>query len=103
MKTINITGEELKAIGYPEGKMIGLAIRTVEAHYQNVEKEKVLALLLKAKDYPENCLDDEALGPLAKAFQKERERIELSKNDLVLKQNSDPYAVFGKDFIEQGA
>ena len=65
MNKLNIKGEDLKSIGYPEGKAIGIAIKLVEQNYCELEREEVMAILTKVLQYPENFLDDEILESIA--------------------------------------
>lgn len=99
MNKLNINGENLKALGYPEGKAIGIAIKTAAGNYAKLAKEDVLALLTKVLQYPENFLDDEVLGAIA------QELIEKpNENPLIaLKEQGEAYTVFGAANIEQGA
>lgn len=94
-----ITGEDLKSIGYPEGKAIGTAIKTIAQHYQQVSKEDILNLLTKVVEQPENFLDDENLEAIAQDLI-EREQVDST---IALKDTTDTYSIFGADHIEEGA
>jgi tRNA-splicing ligase RtcB (3'-phosphate/5'-hydroxy nucleic acid ligase) len=96
-------GSDLITIGYPEGKIIGLAIKIVNTHFLNTDKEKVKALLIKLRQYPENFLDDEVLAPLAKAFIEEANRLLEEEQNIKLNTERLPYKIFGSEFIEPGA
>ncbi len=105
MNKLNINGENLKEIGYPQGKAIGVAIKVIEKNFRNSNREEVLTILTKVLANPENYLDDEILSEIA---QKLIEREELLKDEdtrpiIELKQNNPGYAVFGSEHIEQGA
>lgn len=101
MNHAKITGDDLRDIGYPEGKAIGTAIRTIEQHYRNVEREEILAAMNSVQRAPEHFLDDEVMGPIAKDL------LEKPKNDegqlIPLKETGDAYTVYGADHIEAGA
>jgi len=99
MNKLNIKGEDLKSIGYPEGKAIGIAIKVVEQNYCELEREDVMAILTKVVQYPENFLDDEILESIA------QELIEKTNEDatIALKEIGGSYSVFGAENIEQGA
>ncbi|MCZ8285514.1 MAG: RtcB family protein, partial [Bacteroidia bacterium] len=101
MNKLNITGDNLKAIGYPEGKAIGIAIKLTEQHYRDLEREEVLAILTKVVQYPENFLDDEVFASLAQAL------IEKPKDEdagiIPLNETGKAYKIFGADHIEEGA
>lgn len=96
----NINGNDLLSRGYSQGKVLGLALETAKVLNQ-LSYEELLALLKKVKDYPENFLDDEKLQPLAAAMIEES-RIP-SDATIALVENAPRYAVYGKDFIEEGA
>ena len=101
MNKLNINGEDLKALGYPQGKSIGLAIGLIERNYRNNDREDVLALLKKTLQYPENFLDDEVLGKLAQSL---IEKPQTEEGPVIpLKEEKQTYSVYGKNFIEQGA
>jgi tRNA-splicing ligase RtcB (3'-phosphate/5'-hydroxy nucleic acid ligase) len=102
MNKLNITGDDLMELGYPQGKAIGTAIRIIEQNFRNSEREEVLALLLKIFQYPESFLDDKVLSPIASELvikPKLEDGIEVTP----LKENSDDYAIYGKQYIEKGA
>ena len=98
---MNIKGKDLLAVGYTEGKIMGLALEIVAAHFGEKAKGEVMATLKKIKVSPELFLDDEVLEPLATAL------IEESKapvdETIALKENAGEYQVFGGDHIEDGA
>ena len=101
MNTLKISGEDLKAIGYPQGKALGAAIKAIEKHYRGSERGEVLALFKKALLYPENFLDDEALGKVAQSLIEKTKAAESAA--IPLKQTGDAYTVFGPENIEEGA
>ncbi len=104
MNKLNIKGEDLKTIGYPEGKAIGCAIKTMDQNFRELNREDVLAIFTKVIQYPENFLDDEILGAVAQALiEKPKEDKENEGPIIPLKEVGDAYAVFGAENIEQGA
>jgi tRNA-splicing ligase RtcB len=97
---LNISGEDLLDLGYPQGKVIGTAIAIIEQHFKEKDREEILALLLKVFQYPENFLDDPVLCPIA------NDLIEKTKTDQAetrLKAHPDEYAIYGLQYIEPGA
>ena len=62
-----IKGEDLKNLGYREGKILGMALLATQ-NLKNVKKEEALILLRKVKDYPESFLDDPEMKALAQAM-----------------------------------
>ncbi len=99
MNTFNITAAELMSLGYAEGKALGLAIKTAEQNNVWPDKEAALAELKKVLQYPENFMDDEVLGAIA------RELAPKAEDDAIipLKEQADAYQAFGAEYIEQGA
>jgi tRNA-splicing ligase RtcB (3'-phosphate/5'-hydroxy nucleic acid ligase) len=65
MKTLILTGQELKLIGYPQGKIIGLIIRKVSENYTDEQKEYVLNLLKGILKRPDRFLYNEKFGEAA--------------------------------------
>lgn len=101
MNKQNITGNDLKHIGYPEGKAIGTAIRIIEQHYRASDRDDILAVLTKVVQYPENYLDDTILGNIAQAL---IEKPETNDAPVIpLKECGEQYTVFGADHIDAGA
>jgi tRNA-splicing ligase RtcB len=101
MNKVNISGDELMELGYPQGKAIGTAIRVIEKNFSEAEKEEVLAIMLKVFQYPENFLDDAVLSPIAKDLDEQNKANE--NTEIPLKENPDDFAVYGKQHIEPGA
>jgi tRNA-splicing ligase RtcB len=101
MNKLNIKGEDLKSIGFPQGKAIGIAIKKIEQNYRDFTREDVLVILKKLIQYPENFLDDETLGEIA------QELIEKPIMDeqpvISLKEKGEIYSIFGGDNIDTGA
>lgn len=96
-----ITGKTLQALGYKEGKTVGLALDIIEANFKDTEANEVQKLLKKVRNYPESFLDDPVLANLAKAILEE----DLPKTDgnISLNAVAKPYVTFGEDYIEEGA
>ncbi len=97
-----ITGDDLIALGYPQSKVIAIVLQAVEAGYANEPRATVLAELRKLLQYPENFLDDETLGPVARALGEEAARQEREA-EIPLREQAEDYAVFGAENIEPGA
>lgn len=96
-----IKGKDLLALGYTEGKILGLALEIAATAFAEADQQKTLTTLKRVQKTPESYLDDAVLAPLAAAL------IEASKPPLntiiALKQTVDAYAIFGKEQIEEGA
>jgi len=100
MSTQLINGADLIALGYPESKATGVALKTIEQHYTGTSKEDVLVIMAKVLQSPENYLDDEILAAIGTALiEKPAEEEQI----IPLKEIAEKYTVFGAANIEQGA
>lgn len=95
-----INGNDLLDIGYTQGKILGLALETVQ-HLPLAPKEELLALMKKIKDYPESFLDDPLLENLATAMIEEANT--PADTTIALREDAPGYAVYGAGAIEEGA
>lgn len=91
MATSKLTGRELRQLGYPEGKAIGIALKTMESHYKGKSKKLKLDLLQRVAENPAFYQKHEMLAPIAKGLIIKREHNEtLPLNDLRI-----PYQIYG--------
>jgi len=100
MKTL-LNGNDLIAIGYTQGKVLGLALDTVNTHFEEQAPELTLAMLQKVKARPEAFLDDEKLEALATALIEEANA--PADDTIALVQHANDYAIYGEAYIETGA
>jgi tRNA-splicing ligase RtcB len=96
----NINGNDLLAIGYKPGEILGLAIKTALKLIE-LTFDEATALLKKVKENPENYLDDEIMEPLASAMIEEANA--PADEVISLKTHADEYVRYGEAFIEEGA
>ena len=91
-------GKDLIEIGYPEGKVIGLALSVVEEHYASKSKRFKRDLLKKVLRYPHNYVKSPEMSAVARALLQpdKPETLELNENRL-------PYKIYGEAGIEAGA
>ena len=95
-----LNGNDLLAIGYSEGKIMGLALGLLAGH-KDLPGEEALVLLKMIREHPENFLDDEKWEVLATAM---IEDARASREETIaLREEVNEYAVYGADFIEEGA
>jgi tRNA-splicing ligase RtcB len=99
MNRLNITGVDLRLLGYPEGRVIGAAIKTVEQNYAGHRREDILDILQKVLHNPALFLDDKVLEPIA------RELLVKPDEDIIidLKEIGIPFSIYGSENIAQGA
>ena len=60
-----ITGNNLKKIGFIEGKALGVALDVIEKEYNTLTLADKLALLKQVLENPTLYIDDAKLSPLA--------------------------------------
>ena len=100
MSKLKISGKELRAIGYPEGPVISVAMNVMQKKYKHHTKEEVMELLKAVLASPANYLDDAVLALIAKQLMPEEKETE---GELSLNQNGIQFNVFGSEHIEQSA
>ncbi len=96
-----INGADLLSIGFKEGPLLGLALDIATTKFKEKKKKAILAIMKKAKEYPENFLDDEIIEPLAKAMIEEANAPKDETIQLIC--NPVDYTIYGAAFIEEGA
>ncbi|MDW3648740.1 MAG: RtcB family protein [Bacteroidia bacterium] len=94
---MEFTGTEILTLGYPEGKVIGIILKTVAKHFTAEEKDEALALLAEILEAPENYLEDEKFGLIAQELLKPKDTT-IPLNEEVLE-----YKIYGQEGIEEGA
>ncbi|RYY71070.1 MAG: RtcB family protein [Chitinophagaceae bacterium] len=100
MSKLKITGKELRAIGFPEGPVISVAISVMEKKYKHSTKEEAFAVLRGVLQAPDDYANDEVLSLIAKQLvpKEPAEGAEISLNN-----NGIAFNVFGQEHIEEGA
>ena len=100
MAKIKLSGKELRAIGYPEGPVISVAMNVMQKNYKHHAKEEVMELLKAVLASPANYLDDAVLALIAKQLMPEEKE---NEGELSLNNNGIQFNVFGSEHIEQSA
>ena len=62
---MEIKGNQILELGYPAGKVIGIALELIDNDYKKMDAKVVLDILKKVIDNPSAYLDDKTLSPLA--------------------------------------
>lgn len=99
MATKKLTGRDLRKLGFPEGKLIGIALRILEKAYKGKSKQFKLDLMERVWGEPALYVKHEHFGMLATAIlakPKKEGRPDLNTTRI-------PYAVYGAEMIEPGA
>jgi len=109
MSKLKIQGKELRAIGYPEGPVISIAMNVVQKNYKRHTKEEVMEILKKVLASPIAYKDDTVLALIAKELIKKSESAQVSptggdlEGAVSLNQTGIQFNVFGSEYIEEGA
>jgi len=93
---MRLTGNDLIAIGFPENKVIGIALTIMENHYIDLSREDQLSLLKEILKQPSAYENNEHVLPIVKA-------LSTPVDSLIALNESLPYEVYGAEGIEQGA
>jgi len=101
MGKLKLTGKELRAIGYPEGPVISVAMNVMQKHYKHAEKENVMELLKKILAAPVEYKNDMVLGLIAEKLIPEKDL--PGRETISLNQSGIQFNVFGQEHIEEGA
>ncbi|MBC7888498.1 MAG: RtcB family protein [Ferruginibacter sp.] len=100
MSKLKLTGKQIRAIGYPEGPVISVAMHTMSAHFKHHTEEAALQILKEVLASPENYLENEVLVKIAEKLVPAAS----SKTSLLVELGEAcPYTVFGANLIEDGA
>ena len=100
MSKLKITGKELRAMGFPEGPVVSIAMRVMEKNYKHTGKEGAMEILKNILAAPVEYENDAVLGLIAQQLipKAAAEGAEISLN-----QNGIQFSVFGQEHIEEGA
>jgi tRNA-splicing ligase RtcB len=100
MNKLNINGDDLKELGYIQGKAMGVAIKLLDKNFTEQTKEEVLSILKKVVESPENYLEDRLLSIIAVELV---EKPKQPSNEIPLREECGAYTIYGVDNIEKGA
>jgi tRNA-splicing ligase RtcB (3'-phosphate/5'-hydroxy nucleic acid ligase) len=100
MNKLKLTGKQIRAIGYPEGPVVSVAMHTMCTHFKYKTEEEALAILKDILASPENYLTDEVLVKIA---EKLIEIEEVVDEVIALNEQGIDYAIYGQNHIEEGA
>lgn len=92
-----MTGNDLLLLGFREGKALGLALNTMEKHFQHLTPDQKVKLLEKVLGAPENFVNDPTLGPIA------AELVRITPGPRNLNSTGLDYTIYGAEGIEGGA
>lgn len=94
---MNLTGNDLKQIGFIEGKALGLALDLVEKEYRDLSFDDKLSLLKQILNNPSSFINDSILAPVA------AELLKPADDTIALNVDGKSYQIYGAEAIEEGA
>jgi tRNA-splicing ligase RtcB len=100
MSKLKIQGKELRALGFPEGPVISIAMNVMEKNFKHHSKEKAFEILKEILQSPQDYASDEVLGLIAKQL---LPKPEIMGVDISLIQSGIQFNVFGQEHIDEGA
>lgn len=107
MGKLKLSGKQIRAIGYPEGPVVSVAMHTMGTHFKHHSPEEALQILKNVLASPENYLKDELLGKIAVALVSASKTLKPAGLGTVvaLRMPSEAvhYNIFGAEQIEEGA
>ena len=100
MSKLKLTGKELRAIGYPVGPVISVAMNVMLKNYKYEGKEQVMEILKNILTAPVEYENDAVLGLIAQQLLPKQK---AEGSEISLNQNGIQFNVFGQEHIEEGA
>jgi tRNA-splicing ligase RtcB len=100
MSKLKLKGKELRAIGFPEGPVISIAMDVMEKNFKHSRKQEALQLLRQILEEPVKYFEDGTLGKIAEAL---LPKTVIENVEIPLKNVSVDFNIFGGDHIEAGA
>jgi tRNA-splicing ligase RtcB (3'-phosphate/5'-hydroxy nucleic acid ligase) len=100
MSKLKLHGKELRAIGYPQGPVISVAMNIMHKHFKHYTTDTALNVLKAVLDSPSTYLDDPILGPIA---EKLMPKPSTEGSEISLNSSGISFNVFGAEQIEEGA
>jgi tRNA-splicing ligase RtcB len=100
MSKLKLTGKQIRAIGFPEGPVVSIAMHTMCINYKHHTEEDALEILKRVLVNPDEYLSDAVLGKIAEQLIEEES---AEQNMIPLNETGIHYNIFGADQIEEGA
>jgi tRNA-splicing ligase RtcB (3'-phosphate/5'-hydroxy nucleic acid ligase) len=104
MNKLNLTGKQIRTIGYPEGPVISVAMNIMNSNYKHTSVTDALDILKDILAAPEAYLKDEKLNKIADVLVTAKAPpLEGFREAMPLNEKGIHYNVFGAKHIEDGA
>jgi tRNA-splicing ligase RtcB (3'-phosphate/5'-hydroxy nucleic acid ligase) len=100
MTKLKLNGKDLRKLGYPETKVIGIAIDVMQKNYKHSTEAEALDILARIMAAPDEFMEDNVLCKIAAEIVEKPEDADntIALNDVIV-----PYEIYGADKIEDGA
>lgn len=106
MSKLKIQGKELRAIGYPEGPVVSIAMNIMEKNFKHLAHADAMETLRAILQSPNEYANDPVLSKIAEQLlPKPDASLSLGEGqgEVSLNQSGIHFNIFGSDHIEQGA
>src|SRR5678809_1070751 len=100
MAKLKLTGKQLRAIGYPEGPVISIAMNIMAQHFKHLPEADALEMLGSILQSPNQYAQDGVLGKIAEALLPKAPPPGTFGEAISLDQQGIPFNVFGNEGIE---
>ncbi|MDB5260991.1 MAG: hypothetical protein JWQ14_272 [Adhaeribacter sp.] len=94
-----LKGKDVLDLGYPEGKVIGLALNLMEKYFKNTSKDEQVALLNDLFHNPEKYRHHKKLEKLVQELDAEKNKM----REIILTESLLDFKTYGAEYIEPGA
>src|SRR4030095_491837 len=100
MSKLKLSGKQLRAIGFPEGPVISIAMNVMEKNFKHHTQEEALEILKRVVANPAGYTEDAVLAQVAHQLLPKPvvDSLEVSLNSVGIAFN-----IFGSEHIEEGA
>jgi tRNA-splicing ligase RtcB (3'-phosphate/5'-hydroxy nucleic acid ligase) len=97
---LKLTGKQIRAIGYPEGPVVSIAMHTMCTNFKHTSEEDALKILEDILVRPEAYMQDPVLSKIAEKLIVVEEE---ATTEIPLNETGVEYNIFGAKHIEEGA
>ncbi len=95
-----INGFELMELGFPQGEIIGIALK-INRKRNGFKRDEMISHFKLVLETPENYMEDAIFSPLAIAILEKAN--EKPEDFIALNPNPNAYSAYGLEHIEEGA
>ncbi|MEO5674289.1 MAG: RtcB family protein [Chitinophagales bacterium] len=100
MGKLQLKGKDLRKLGYPEDKVIGVAIDVMHRFHKHTSDGEAKKILTRILSYPDGYIDDAVLGKIAACLIDQKNK---PSQEINLNRDIKEYAIYGAEHIETGA